>query len=371
MSEIPVNTRVIGDPKGEEILYFEDYVYTFMKRILEECRRQDCEVMFYGKRTYRNGAEVYIISGAIHVQKDQIEQNYFATNTFLGRGWIERGVESDICVNFVTQDKKKIQKKDFYIYYAQNEEMQNYMVGWNQEHHGVKNRVENQDSVRYTRMVQNYNREEVKIGFLWNVMNILGLSFIICVMVYAIISMNQYYKLKDMEENLAYVISVMSNSEYVQAVNADEFVRKEILAEEELQQENVAEEDDSKTMAIEAENSQEELASVDLVQDENVELVIKEETQVAAESLIVENGQTYVQVLDEQESQQIIENSVGQDKKVTQMSEQRQYIVQDGDTLRSIAYAHYGSYDMVDLICLENKITDPNNILSGQKLLLP
>lgn len=365
MSEIPINTRVIGEPKGEEILYFEDYVYTFMKRILEDCRRQDCEVMFYGERTYRNGAEVYIISGAIHVQKEQVERNYFATNTYLGRGWIEKGVENDICVNFITQDKKKIQKEDFYIYYAQNEEMQNYMVGWNQEHHGIKNRVENSDSVRYTRMVQNYNREEVKISFLWNMMNVIGLSFIICVMVSVIVSMNQYYKMKDMEEELAYVISVMSGSVQMQAVNSEKILQEEDLEDVESQQEIFGQEEERQAAVSEEENSQEELSAVEAVQKDKTDLGIEEK-----ETQVMEESQTYVQVFEEQELQQIVED-VGQADITTQVSKTRQYIVQDGDTLRSIAYAHYGNYEMVELICRENKITNPNNILSGQKLLLP
>lgn len=365
MLEIPVNTRVIGEPKGEEVFYFEDYVYTFMKRILGECRRQDCEVAFYGTRTYRNGVEVYIISGAIHIQKDQPTQDYFAAHTLLGKGWIERGVENDVCVNLITQDKKKLQKENFYIYYAQNEEMQNYMVGWNQEHHGTKNRVENNDSVRYTRMVQNYNKEEVKISFLWNVMNVLGLSFIVCVMVYAIISMNQYYKMKDMEENLAYVISVMSDSVHMQADNLENSLKEETFSVEESWQE-VLEQEDERQVAISAEEStQEERTVVDVVQNDKEDLVIEEKEVQETEEL-----QTYVQVFGDQETQQIMED-VGQVEDTTQVLETRQYIVQDGDTLRSIAYAHYGNYDMVDLICIENDITDPNDILSGQKLLLP
>jgi LysM repeat protein len=46
------------------------------------------------------------------------------------------------------------------------------------------------------------------------------------------------------------------------------------------------------------------------------------------------------------------------------------YIVQQGDTLRSICYEIYGDYDYIEKVCLWNDIDDPNNILCGQKLLL-
>ena len=46
------------------------------------------------------------------------------------------------------------------------------------------------------------------------------------------------------------------------------------------------------------------------------------------------------------------------------------YIVQQGDTLRSISYRVYGTYDMVSAICAWNGIEDADSILYGQRLLL-
>lgn len=335
MSEIPVNIRVIGTPDGEENLYFEDYVYTFMKRMVEEYRQQDCEVMFYGTKMYQDGVENYLIFGAMHLQKTPLDQEYFPAQAFLGRGKIEKGENNDICVSFITQDKKKIKKEDFYIYYAQNEEMQNYMVGWNREHQGIKNYVEHSDAVKYTRMIQNYNREEVKIGFLWKSMNILGLSFIVCVMVYGIVSVNHYHKMRDIEEHLAYVVSVVSDSVKLQTIDAESILHKEdVISEKE-------------------ENEEEEGQMIEMVQEDTTDLLIEE--------IEIQSVEEELQTKEETEVE----------KDVTQMSEERQYIVQKGDTLRSIAYAHYGSHDMVEAICVENGIADPNNIVCGQKLLLP
>ena len=47
------------------------------------------------------------------------------------------------------------------------------------------------------------------------------------------------------------------------------------------------------------------------------------------------------------------------------------YVVRRGDTLRTICYEIYGDYSRVDEICKWNNIDDPDNILYGQKLLLP
>jgi nucleoid-associated protein YgaU len=47
------------------------------------------------------------------------------------------------------------------------------------------------------------------------------------------------------------------------------------------------------------------------------------------------------------------------------------YIVQKGDTLRTICFKIYGSYENMEKICSLNDIDNPDNILYGQKLLLP
>ena len=47
------------------------------------------------------------------------------------------------------------------------------------------------------------------------------------------------------------------------------------------------------------------------------------------------------------------------------------YVVQQGDTLRSICINVYGNLDNVDEICEQNGITNPDSILYGQTLLLP
>ena len=54
-----------------------------------------------------------------------------------------------------------------------------------------------------------------------------------------------------------------------------------------------------------------------------------------------------------------------------QTSTPQYYVVRKGDTLRTICYDIYGDYSRVDEICRWNNIDDPDNILYGQKLLLP
>ena len=47
------------------------------------------------------------------------------------------------------------------------------------------------------------------------------------------------------------------------------------------------------------------------------------------------------------------------------------YVVQQGDTLRSICISVYGDLERVEEVCLHNGIANPDSILCGQTLLLP
>lgn len=73
-----------------------------------------------------------------------------------------------------------------------------------------------------------------------------------------------------------------------------------------------------------------------------------------------------------EEQQTYAENAQTQEAVVqdTAAPAMQYYIVQQGDTLRSISYQVYGTYDMVSAICAWNGIEDADSILYGQRLLL-
>lgn len=48
-----------------------------------------------------------------------------------------------------------------------------------------------------------------------------------------------------------------------------------------------------------------------------------------------------------------------------------EYVIKEGDTLADVCEMYYGSLDMIERICEENGIEDPNQILPGQKIVLP
>ena len=103
--------------------------------------------------------------------------------------------------------------------------MQNYLVEWNTTRDYDKNKVilspteqeplsraPVKDAAHLSRITQAYNREEAKIGFMWNVMNVLCLGFVVCIMAYGIISMNNYNKMQNMQKNIDYCLAFVSEN---------------------------------------------------------------------------------------------------------------------------------------------------------------
>ncbi|MDE7479576.1 MAG: LysM peptidoglycan-binding domain-containing protein, partial [Lachnospiraceae bacterium] len=74
---------------------------------------------------------------------------------------------------------------------------------------------------------------------------------------------------------------------------------------------------------------------------------------------------------DTQPTQDLAQEETEPAQDMVQAATPQYYVVRKGDTLRTICYDVYGDYSRVDEVCRWNNIEDPNNILYGQKLLLP
>lgn len=75
------------------------------------------------------------MSGAALLQENtgkvqQYNDTYFPTCTYIGSAYVSLNKDSGLRLELTLQNTKVI-LDDFYIYYDQNEEMQNYLVEWN------------------------------------------------------------------------------------------------------------------------------------------------------------------------------------------------------------------------------------------------
>ena len=150
---------------GMNILYLEDYVHTFIKKLVKSDEEDNgCEVFLYGYEFDEEGTHFLIVSGAYHHESrydrtEKIGLQYFPMSQYLGEATIHSDGISEMNMEIEREGMRNIILKNFYIYYDQNEEMQNYLIEWNLEHREYRNRNEIEDTVRYGRIAQAYNKE--------------------------------------------------------------------------------------------------------------------------------------------------------------------------------------------------------------------
>jgi len=416
-SLIPVNTRTIGAPEGIYILYLEDYVHTFIKKILSD-NQQDVlsrdnqrkeasseyqqeylientlqqEIALYGRSIEENGRYRIVISGAAvsdggSEKIQQLNTTYFPSCSYLGNAKVSLNKDSGLRLELTLRSTKVI-VDDFYIYYDQNEEMQNYLVEWNTTRENDRSRVilsptehethmrnHKTDAAQLSRITQAYNREDAKVSFMWNVMNVLCLGFVVCVMAYGIISMNNYNKMQDMQENIDYCMAFIeeNTSFLLSTARTDTEQSRPVLAmQQNVQAENESSEaqtdetkvSEAQTDETKVSEAQTDETKVSEAQTETYTAVVEEQSAQEASDM-----QALAQpVLQDTEQQPVEQNTA---PIPDQTSTPQYYVVRKGDTLRTICYDIYGDYSRVDEICRWNNIDDPDNILYGQKLLLP
>lgn len=337
---IPVNARTVGNAKhifeGIYVLYLEDYVHTFIKKLLYDEQEYDdmlgVSVCMYGSSFEKESQNIMVVSGA--VLSDQAEKNDFPKESKLCTALVklnkDRGIRFEISINGT-----KVILDDFYIYYDQNEEMQNYLIEWNSRRYEPQTtkagrRIPTDNAAKLGRLAQAYNKESARVSLVWGAMNVLSLSLVVCVIAYGIISLNSYGKMQSMQESIDYCMTFVSES---------------------------MEKNNEETVATVAQ-PQEQAAEIPTQQSIETPNALTQQEPVLQQEAEVREPEAQ-----ESETQQPIQ-SINTD--VPQY-----YVVQPGDTLGNICRNLYGDYSRIEEICALNNLENPDNILYGQRLLLP
>lgn len=174
---LPKNIRQIGDCKGKQKIYVEDYVYTYLKKLSADASAQKAAVLL-GQYNWADGVAYFFLKGALEITCMEISPDnlkfdekvwkevgdtmnqYFHDQSILGwflslPGELEENDERILKIHlnhfggndkvlfrmepsekeeaFYIYDSGALKKLGgFYIYYEKNDAMQNYMVDHNQ-----------------------------------------------------------------------------------------------------------------------------------------------------------------------------------------------------------------------------------------------
>ena len=379
---LPKNIRQIGSPDGHKRIYIEDYVVTYLNYIARPGSTQARGAILLGDSRKSDQGDVIFISGAVDAQNiefdmdeseftqeawnaiyEQIKQffpNLSVMGWFLSRMGFSTAINDKIeklhVENFPGKDKvlfvtdslesedafymyehgQLVKQKGYYIYYEKNEPMQNYIMKQKGEAPLEQSEIQRKDEeiVRQFRS-KTRNLPESKdtgVGFVY-----IASSFVVlALLAMGITIVSNYDKMKQMEVsiNRLEVTADGTTGDYVDAMATTELP----LA---TGNDVVPEITDGTTQ------------TAGRTTEEPVTSELAPEMEASDPATTADPG------------------TVNTTETISDVVNEDYYIIQEGDSLSSIAFTRYGDADLAAKIAEKNGIGVDDNIFVGQKILLP
>lgn len=424
---LPKNVRQIGRIEEHFKVYIEDYVVTFLNQLTSKDLSKVRAAVLCGEVVH-GSTDYLFISGAIYVEEIQMSDRGIQFNDMVWRriyenmkeyfdtlevvGWCISvpGYPVEITAelrkthinhfsgkNKIVIVKEPISKEEgffyyeegrmkrlsgYYVYYERNRMMQTYMI----EHNPIKEKehIQREEEINSaTRQFRNLVKEKSeknqksknnkKSGsFLYSFSSVL----IIVVLIIGITMMNNYDKMKHMEESLSLltknsVSQVMENKGL--AVSDEEDCEVDSQEVDSLEEANAANTTKIQfaTGNIEKNQEEEEDSFADTQLLQSPQSAETEETAEDTPENTEQKNQKENQLVEETESQEVVVEEEPQPEPQPEEEENNYYVVQEGDTLAQIAIDVYHNKRKVAEICQANNIDNVDKIFVGQKILLP
>lgn len=428
---IPNNIRQIGEIKGQQKIYIEDYAYTFLKKISRIPEEGGKVAILLGQYHWAEGNAYLFIKSALQIRNMEVSpehivfsdkvwgqvyedsRKYFPQQEIVG--WFISLPGFNMQINevllkthlnhfagndkvlfvaepgeweeafFVYENNQLNRQPGYYIYYEKNEPMQAYMIEMSQNKSIEETeKVPDRAVMDFRRAVkQNYEKKDISKNRKTNKMTDREMEKTV------IGKENQknsrmVWTLGGCTVAAALALGITFFNSYQ---NMSETLGILETGQEAEQQEEIAKE----ASAQAAETNDEPLISM---QDMNPQKITSEEnntedTQIETETdTDTTGGQDVSQ--ENAESDAADQNLVGEneqaemtgqsssetDASAAMMTEGQtaggdEYIIQKGDTLTSISKKYYGTIAKVEEICRLNGISPEDIIYAGQKLVLP
>lgn len=333
----------IGNVEGDIHYYIEDYAYTYLKK---QKGKEKTKYFLYGEKEENgNKKKIYIYGIA---EKPKMEQTYF--KEYYPLGFLKIKNNESYWVTLKGQEQKI---NGYYIFYAPNQAMQEYLVDHREEEkvpetdNKEKRQVTGEtlpmkETFVPTRKMKRNKKTEFKNEKFWfPIGGILVASLILLVLT----SANGRKKVEIFRQVIA---------QNIPGIMEDTFEEEFVIEDKDI--------DDLKemkdTFKEEKDNSEENDIMQSVEGEENKNILEEKEGIDSKEQKLSLNDKE-----DMTEEKQ-------EDRQMTQ-SNYEEYIVENGDTLAAICKSRYGSLSKMEEICTINNIKNADYIAPGQKLYLP
>ncbi len=416
--EVPKNVRQIGVVKGKTKVYIEDYITTFMKQISARDDKPKALILYGDKQVDKNETLLFV-NGAIlaecsedmdgertvfkeDVWKEVNEKSGHFFKDSMVLGWIYLRYDlSEFAGAAVVNTHKQFFREDqqiymeysvserienlylfkkghmemqpgYFIYYEQNEAMQNYMITIKQDETEEVNKEVDKATKKFRGIVQE-KKEELHRKQTMGVLYGTSVAMLLIVTIIGVTMMNNYEKMQDMEKVLHDISAQMTEEEKsVEAGKVEVVTQDAALANVDIN--GQAGDELALTDAIPVDNPDKAEPGKEGAGGEDAAVSENSTPNEAAEDAILSAGI--------EDSIPVSEPAVPEEETVSEPADpviEAQegiavpgiYCIEKGDTLAKISTKFYGDESMIDRICQANNIADKNNIQYGVNIVLP
>lgn len=448
MQEIrgPKNKKQIGRiGKGDKI-YIEDYAVTYLNQIARSPETKSGYAGLFGHCRVVDGKKEFYIYSAIYQECEKTKDGglpreavqkimrkrgeNFAEHFFLGWALVYREnagamwencyrsrmetlmgkpellmtLKCDSCEEhfYLYPTEMPKETEGYFIFYEQNDAMQNFLIGWHGELHKDKCDDEMDNVAENCRNYYKEKRSRQMRTRLAGVAFTTAALLLIFSAGVGIQNLNQYDKIKETGQAIEEMQEVKEPADASEMMGANEMEDTSELVPIKLEEMSdtayevtsedvqVAIEETEKTTEDVLAEIEEELStgSIEMLPEiqekeetevamteEPVTTVEKEELQ-SIEEMIVPEEVVYIEETEktEIETEKVETGTSEEDEELETVRFPEEYVtyeVAKGDTLYGICVRFYGNLHRAKEICELNNIEDMNNILYGQKILLP
>lgn len=398
---IPNNIRQIGEIRGTQKIYIEDYAYTYLCRISSENSHRGIAAILLGQANWKEGISYLFIKSAVALPDMEVTEEHLTFTQEIWNHVYEKNKEyfpeqevvgwflsipgcamelhEVICqthlnhfggndkVLFVQEPLEKEEafyryeegrmsrQPGFYVYYEKNEPMRNFLIAQNERAERKTEEVDDSAVSTFRKKVEKKTaEEEQKQKFpLFRTASVCAAAAVLAV---GVLYLNDYQKLRSTEKVMASLEEPREKEEQqkVTPVNGT----ADSTGKSDDAKENVAETEKKAETETSAETSG-EISAADTDSGQ------KEKGAEGSDSSHQENTP------DDAEDTDTPSDTAVSDTETTAVGTHRFYTIQPGDTITKISIRNYGNTKKIGEICELNSLSETDLIYPGQKILLP
>lgn len=398
---IPNNIRQIGEIRGTQKIYIEDYAYTYLCRISSENSHRGIAAILLGQANWKEGISYLFIKSAVALPDMEVTEEHLTFTQEIWNHVYEKNKEyfpeqevvgwflsipgcamelhEVICqthlnhfggndkVLFVQEPLEKEEafyryeegrmsrQPGFYVYYEKNEPMRNFLIAQNERAERKTEEVDDSAVSTFRKKVEKKTaEEEQKQKFpLFRTASVCAAAAVLAV---GVLYLNDYQKLRSTEKVMASLEEPREKEEQkkVTPVNGT----ADSTGKSDDAKENVAETERKAETETSAETSGETSAA-------DTDSGQKEKGEEGSDSGHQENTP------DDAEDTDTPSDTAVSDTETIAVGTHRSYTIQPGDTITKISIRNYGNTKKIGEICELNSLSETDLIYPGQKILLP